>query len=236
MLPNTKFTLITPHGFCNDNKTRHCDRRAPDATKKIIKVLEDNNYNFSSHMADKLRQTGDYNRKVTRNTPYRNKIREELINNQKNNLVNIILEIHSCPEYYPYYNDLDGKDIGLLSIPKYEKQMEHLSQYMKDKLNYDICTVKSTETNDIQWDTSECLDSDNTVHILIEFREGKQNTDEFYKSLIDGVVELSTMKKIKGGLYKTDIFVSVLMFIVIIFISFISIPYNIYKKITKKIR
>ena len=71
MLPNTKFILITPHGFCNDNKTRHCDRRAPDATKKIIKVLEDNNYNFSSHIADKLRHTGDYNRKITRNTPYR---------------------------------------------------------------------------------------------------------------------------------------------------------------------
>ena len=186
---NIKFLIIVPHGFRDSRiKLRHNDIRALETAEKLQKKISSMGYSSDFYVADKLRSTIDYNREVSRFTHLRNNIRRKLHGYHSKGDYIIVLEIHSFPDNYTFY-DFKGSSIALLSIPEYFNKANLLSKYVNKNTKLNTIALEGTETHDIQIDTSKEI-PDNIEHYLIEFHENKS-------VLSDKEIDLFLNKSIK---------------------------------------
>ena len=114
--------------------------------------------------SDRLRSEGDYNREVSRSTPWRNNIRNVIKSHIDSGYRVIVFEIHSFPSNYSYF---DPDCLGMFSIPSREKNMNFLSDFINKHSTIKVCPVKTQDINDLQWDFNG-LKID---HYFIEFSE-----------------------------------------------------------------
>jgi predicted N-formylglutamate amidohydrolase len=217
MLP--KFIIVVPHGLCNPElQYRHCDRRAKEASEKFRNILEKRNLPYEYFLADKYRSEIDLNRSQARDYDFRKNVRNAVLKSNNQGHHTIILETHSFPDNYYEYNNFDEMDIGLISIPRYEREMFAMAKYVKKKINFDMSPKQGIHTNDIQHDTHNTLgESSHTSHYLIEFKEDVECDDNVYETIID-----ASLDYIKHGgkppIYYTY-YILVVLLIIILYIT-----------------
>lgn len=226
-----RFLIIVPHGYCDGKvEVRHCDRRALEEANKLKALIESKGHKVDFFIADRFRAEIDYNRKPSRDSVIRNAIRKKLTEYKDDRVV--VFEIHSFPDNYADMGyDFKDARVAFLSIPKYEEDMFFLTSYVQEKTGFEIVAQRGTETNDVQWDTSEI--SDNIHHYLIEFRENKEDfpvedSDIIIPHILEGAlkrVEITgggfILAALPKALYITTIIKHYEYIILILFVLFI---------------
>ena len=194
-----KFIIIVPHGFNDPSITvRHNDVRALDVAKKLESIIKELGYVPDFYVADIHRATVDYNRKPSRGMPLRIEIREKIKQHHQEGHYVVVFEMHSFPPGYDFY-DFKDSPVALLSIPRYEKDMKIITDYLNKNTDIKTIPVPSTLTNDIQYDTSENIKK-NIDHYLIEFHEDEKELktsqiDNMLPILVEGVTNYIKCKK-----------------------------------------
>jgi hypothetical protein len=225
-----RFLIIVPHGYCDGKiEVRHCDRRALEEANKLKALVESKGHKVDFFIADRFRAEIDYNRKPSRGSAIRNAIREKLIEYNGDRVV--VFEMHSFPDNYADAGyDFKDARVALLSIPKYEEDMFFLTKYVQEKTGFEIVAQRGTETNDIQWDTSNLGD---IHHYLIEFRENKkdfpvEDSDIIIPYILEGAlkrVEITgggfILAALPKALYITTIIKHYEYIVLILFVLFI---------------
>ena len=215
-----KFLIIVPHGFCDASvPERHCDRRAMEEAMALKSLIESKNYSVDFFKADRYRSELDYNRKQAKPSSIRGQIRDLIkkYSTEKHHI--IIFEMHSFPDNYTAY-DFKGANVALLSIPRYEKEMNFVAEYIQKNTGLKIIPVKGTETNDIQWDSDESV-SANINHYLIEFNENKKLFSDYdaakiHPALLEGAIKFTQVKMTPWYIYAVVI-ILLLLFLFLLY-------------------
>ena len=67
-----KILIISPHSKCDiDNQVRHCDRTAKEMATRLFEISK-KEYDTTLILSNDLRENIDYNRKVAKDTKWRN--------------------------------------------------------------------------------------------------------------------------------------------------------------------
>jgi hypothetical protein len=215
-----KFLIIVPHGYCDETlNKRHCDRRALGEAKKLQTLIKSKKYSVDFFTADKFRHHIDYNRKQARYSIIRNEIRDLIKKYSSEGHHIVIFEIHSFPDNYTDYNFSDTK-MGFISIPRYAQDMYFISEYINNSTGLKMSPTRGTETNDIQWDSSETV-SKNINHYLVEFRENKEEFVVSDAAKISPVLLAGAIKRALGAWSLSEVTQLILIIILFFFLYFV---------------
>lgn len=216
-----KFIIFAPHSYCknDENPLRHCDRRALKEAHELKNIIESGGHMVDFFQADRFRSEIDYNRSPARTYDIRIKFRELVKKYYQQGYYVIVFEMHSFPgKLYQRFGDAD---IGFFSIPRYEKDMYFLADYLRKKINLKISPLQSKDVNDIQWDTSEVA-KNNISHYLIEFNEDDINKKfpNLHQTILEGALERLNLHKKKGGaiLYTINIYYIFIILVIVLVI------------------
>lgn len=91
-----KILITVPHSFCIKNSRHVCDYLADDASLNLYKNFRKLNKVTYRILSNKNRSLIDYNRKISRNYKWRVFVRKIIINE----MINLLLDIHSFPNKY----------------------------------------------------------------------------------------------------------------------------------------
>lgn len=162
-----KTLLTVPHSKCINKEGHLCDIMAEISSKKISKYLKKSKITHKIILADKNRSIIDYNRKTSRNSNWRQKIRNEFIN------CDLVLDIHSFPNSSSSFGRTNGKIPEIVILDSYIYKNEYIDKYTSNYFgnflleNGVICKLLPGGDNDITLEARE----NNIKAILIEFNE-----------------------------------------------------------------
>ena len=171
-MTNTKYVVIVPHGFCSkENSVRHCDRRATEEAKKLGERLTSMGLVYDMFVADRLREKVDYNRGVARQYKLRRDIRGVIEGYVASGHKVVVFEVHSFPGVFYTHHPFKNCQVALISIGRYYEAAQRVSNHIRKGTGYVVYCEETSDTNDIQWETS--LLGGEIDHYLIEFNEDK---------------------------------------------------------------
>ena len=164
---NPKILIVAPHSYCLDEqKQRHCDRRALKEANKLDAVARGAGYDVELIVSDMLRKTHDYNRKESYDTPWRQKIRDYIEGHADKPI--IIYEVHSFPPVGTEF--ADGSQMAFLAIDEYYDQTKYLMEYIRHTTNIIVHShINGTRQSNLMVDTSKY--GNIKAHYLLEFNE-----------------------------------------------------------------
>jgi hypothetical protein len=161
-MDNSSHVVITvPHSLCVSGLDHLCDYMAPKAA-----VILSNKMNAKLFLADANRIVIDYNRRSSRSSNWRTKIKQYVIQNKSR----IVLDIHSYPNDSISFGLIDGKIPDIVLLDSFNGGKDSLTNSLASYLNKRgvLVSVLAGGDNDISVEMREL----NIASILIEFNEG----------------------------------------------------------------
>jgi hypothetical protein len=130
-MSNARFFVVAPHSFCASGP-RNCDLVALAAVDAIKEYDSHHGRHIMAyHIADRLRELGDYNRPWTDHEPWRVDLREKLTAARPD----YVIEMHSFPGAHPMYVDLwKSSDLVLFKSPANAHYVDNLAASIRRHL------------------------------------------------------------------------------------------------------
>lgn len=154
--------LVSPHGHCEADAYRDCDRVAFKAVAALRAV--EPQMIIGTHLADRLRAHGDYNRPETNATPWRAQM-TSLVREAR---PDIVLEVHSFPGTHPIYaRDWPGADLVLYRSPANASWVDRMATLVHEDTGAEVQVVDPTHPVAITDDMRTL----GVTHVLVEFNE-----------------------------------------------------------------
>lgn len=153
--------VTVPHSYCIIGLGHLCDYMAPKAGS-----LLSNKLNAKIFLADANRTVIDYNRRSSRDSNWRNKIKQFVIENK----TKIVLDIHSYPNESVSFGTLNGRIPDIVILDSFNGGNDRLSNEIGTYLNNNGIPTKvlAGGDNDISIEMREI----GIQSLLIEFNEG----------------------------------------------------------------
>jgi hypothetical protein len=181
--------VAAPHSHCEAKEYRDCDLVAEPAARAIINAGGD--MIVGTHLSDRLRALGDYNRPVTDAEPWRVALREAIAAARPD----FVLEIHSFPgNYETFARDWPGADLALFKSPANAHFVDRLAHMIREAAREmipppNVQVVVAGHPNAIMDDMAAM----GQPHTLFEFNEDmdRARIEPLARAVLGSVAELA---------------------------------------------
>ncbi len=168
--------IVAPHSACGPAGTRDCDRVARQAAE--IMAAAEPSWIAATHLADRLRIYGDYNRGVAYFSHWRLELRA---------LVNAIgpafmIEAHSFP---PDTRGWQGADLVLFASPFNKSWIDALARAIVARTPINVRIAQAGDANSIMYEFGPYV-----PHVLVEFNEDGRNLEVAARALVGAAKQL----------------------------------------------